>query len=451
MDIKKLRSLFKGQIIAPGDSEYDKARAVFYGDIDRRPAAIVRVEDPSDVIKAISVAVEHNVPLAVRSGGHSVAGHSVCDGGIVVDLHNMRKMVIDVANKTAWAEAGITAGEYTKEADSYDLATGFGDTGSVGIGGITLGGGVGFLVRKYGLTIDNLLAADIVTADGQLLRIDSQNHPDLFWAIRGGGGNFGVVTRYMFQLHEVKDVTGGLLILPATPGVIEGFIQEATKAPHELSTILNIMPAPPMPMIPAEYHGKLIAMALMMYVGEQRMAAQIYEPFKKLAVPITDLIRPMRYKEIFFPDEGSYHPTAVGYTMFMKNIDRNLAHTVIDRINASDASMRVVQLRVLGGAMAEVPDDATAFAHRRSPIMANVAAFYQGHEDKTVRQTWVNELAGKLFQGDSGVYIGFLGDEGEERVRAAYPGKTWERLSEIKTRYDPNNLFRLNHNIRPNA
>lgn len=263
LSIPKLRSTFSGRVIAPGDPDYDKARTVFYGGIDRQPAVIVRVKDADEVVQIITLARETGLELAVRSGGHSVVGHSVTDGGIVLDLSDMRDLQIDLENHTAWAETGLTAGEYTTAVGAHGLATGFGDTGSVGIGGLTLGGGVRYLVRKYGLTIDDLLAAEIVTANGELLHVDADSNPELFWAIRGGGGNFGVATRFKFRLHEVGSIYGGMLFLPAMADVIASFIDEADAAPDELSTIANVMPAPPMPFLPAEYHGKLVIMAML--------------------------------------------------------------------------------------------------------------------------------------------------------------------------------------------
>jgi FAD/FMN-containing dehydrogenase len=401
------------------------------------------------VARVVSLARDTGLELAVRSGGHSVAGHSISDGGIVLDLSNMRALDIDVERRTAWAETGLTASDYTTATSAHGLATGFGDTGSVGIGGITLGGGVGYLVRKYGLTIDSLLAADIVIADGQLLRVDAENHPDLFWAIRGGGGNFGVATRFKFQLHPVNTIVGGMLMLPATSDVIASFIAAAEAAPEELSTIANVMPAPPMPFVPAEYHGRLIIMAILAHASGGEAGERAVAPFRALATPIADMIKPMRYPEIYPPDDENYHPTAAARTMFVDTIDRRVAETIVDRLQASDASMRVAQLRVLGGAMARVPSDATAFAHRTSRIMVNIAAFYNGFEDRIVREAWVSDFAAALHQGDDGAYVNFLGDEGEARVRAAYPGAIWDRLRAIKTRYDPTNIFRLNQNIPP--
>ncbi len=347
------------------------------------------------------------------------------------------------------AQTGLTAREYTAAAGEYGLATGFGDTGSVGIGGLTLGGGVGYLVRKHGLTIDSLLAVEVVTADGQLLRADAETHPDLFWAIRGGGGNFGVATRFQFRLHAVETIVGGLLILPATPAVIASFLAEAEAAPEALSTIANVMPAPPMPFLPAEQHGQLVVMAMLVYAGAVEAGQRAVAPFRALATPLADMVKPMRYPEIYPPEEEGYHPTAAARTMFVDAIDRRVAETIVAHLEASDASVRVAQLRVLGGAMARVPADATAFAHRASRIMVNVAAFYEGPEDRAVREAWVSDFAAALRQGDFGAYVNFLGAEGEARVRAAYPGSTWERLAAIKASYDPTNLFRLNQNIPP--
>jgi hypothetical protein len=361
----------------------------------------------------------------------------------------MRALEIDIEDRTAWVETGMTAGEYTSAVSAHGLAIGFGDTGSVGIGGITLGGGVGYLVRKYGLTIDSLLAAEIVTADGQLLHVEVEHHPDLFWAIRGGGGNFGVATRFKFQLHPVDTIVGGMLILPATPDTIAAFIAEAEAAPDEFSTIANVMPAPPMPFLPPELHGQLVIFAMLVHSSGGEAGERAVAPCKAIATPLADMIKPMPYPEIYPPDDDSYHPTAVARTLFVDTIDRDVARTIIDHLQASDASMRVAQLRVLGGALARIPIDATAFAHRTSRIMVNVAAFYNGPEDQLVREGWVASFAAALQQSDTGVYVNFLGDEGEAQIRKAYPGATWNRLAAIKRRYDPTNLFRLNQNIPP--
>jgi FAD/FMN-containing dehydrogenase len=449
LSISDLSSEVKGTVLAPDDPGYDQARRVVAGDVDRRPAVIVRAANPADVVRVIALARETGLPLAVRSGGHSGAGHGVCEGGIVLDLRDLNSIEIDATARTAWVETGVTAGEFTAAAGEHGLATGFGDTGSVGIGGITLAGGIGFLVRKHGLTIDNVLAAEIVTADGEIRLVDAKSHPDLFWAIRGGGGNLGVVTRFKLRLHELGEFTGGMLILPATPQIIARFLELAEAAPEELSTIANVMPAPPMPFVPAEHHGRLILMALMAYAGPDEAGKRVLAPFRELAPPIVDMLAPKRYREMFPPEDGDYRPTGVAETMFVDRIDEQVAETICRYLRESDASLRAAQLRVLGGAMARVPADATAFAHRRSRIMVNVAAFYDGPEERPVRQAWVASFAAALRQQDSGRYVGFLSDEPEERVREAYPPATWNRLAGVKHAYDPTNLFRLNQNVPP--
>jgi FAD/FMN-containing dehydrogenase len=450
-DIAELRSRLRGRLIEAGDPEYDEVRTVFLGGIDRRPAAIARVADAADVARVVTFARESGTELAVRCGGHSGAGYGTTDGGVVLDLREMKGLEIDEAGRTAWAEAGLTAGEYTTAAAAYGLATGFGDTASVGIGGLTLGGGVGYLARKLGLTIDSLLAADVVTADGQRLRADAVTNPDLFWAIRGGGGNFGVAARFQFRLEPIDGVLGGMLILPATPDVIAGFIEAAEAAADELTAIANIMPSPPMPFVPAEYHGRLILMAVLVHSAGGEAGERAVAPLRKLATPIADMIRPMKYPEIYPPDDPSYHPKAVSRTLFVDTVDRSVAQTIVDHLEASDAAVRVAQLRVLGSAVARVPADTTAYAHRARRIMANVAAFYEGPADQPLREAWVTKFAEALNRGDDAGYVNFLGDEGQARVRAAYPGETWKRLAAIKARYDPANLFRLNQNIMPAA
>jgi FAD/FMN-containing dehydrogenase len=448
ISIPQLRAVLNGRVIAPDDAAYDEARTVFYRSIDRRPALIVRAKDATDVSHVVSLARESGLELAVRSGGHSLAGHSVSDGGIMLDLSEMKALEIDTERRTAWAQTGLTTGEYTTAVGAHGLATGFGDTGSVGIGGITLGGGVGYLVRKHGLTIDDLLAAEVVTADGELLRVDAEEYPDLFWAIRGGGGNFGVATRFRFRLHEVSTIVGGMLILPATPEVIYSFVAEAEAAPEELSTIANVMVAPPMPFLPAEAHGRLVIMAMLVYAGEVEAGERAVAPFRALATPLADTVGPKTYPEMFEP-AGPGPEEEVARSLFIDSVDSRAAQTIVEHLQASTAQMAVAQIRVLGGAMARVPAEATAFAHRKRRIMVALGAVYENREEEAVHKEWVTGFAAALGRADAGVYVNFVGDEGEARVREAYPGSTWERLAAIKGRYDPTNLFRLNHNIPP--
>jgi FAD/FMN-containing dehydrogenase len=447
--IAELRAELSGEVIAPDDPKYDEARTVFNPLVDRRPAVIVRPANADDVAQVAWLARESGLELAVRSGGHSGAGHGVSDGGVMLDLSLMNKLEIDPVGRTVWAETGLTAGETTSALHERGLAVGFGDTASVGIGGLTLGGGVGYLVRKHGLTIDDLLAAEVVTADGRLLRADAEQHPDLYWAIRGGGGNFGIATRFHYRLHLLETVTGGMLVLPATAEVIAGFVEAAEAAPDELSTIANVMSAPPLPFIPEQRHGELVILAMLVHAGLPEEGERVLAPFRALATPLADLLRVMPYPDIYPPEDSDYRPLAVARTMFVDAIDGSVAETIVDRLAASTAQMPVAQLRVLGGAMARVPADATAFAHRTSRIMVNVAAVFATPEEEPLHEAWVTEFAEVLRQGDAGAYVNFLADEGEERVRAAYPRETWKRLAAIKQRYDPTNLFRLNQNIPP--
>ena len=447
--LERLRSEIDGRLILSTDAEYDAARRVSRGDVEGHPAVIARVAGASDIVRVIAFPRETDAPFAVRCGGHSSAGHSTTDGGIVLDVRDMNGLEIDKASRTVWAESGLSAVDLTTACWERGLQIGFGDTGSVGIAGITLGGGIGYLVRKYGLTIDNLLAAEIVTADGEILSVDEDSHPDLFWAIRGGGGNFGVATRFKYQLHESNGFYGGFLVLPATAETVSGFMRAASEAPEELSTIANVMNCPPMPFVPDDAVGTIVIFAMLAYSGDAAAGERAMAPFRELAAPLADLMKEMPYPDMYPPEDDSYQPKAVDHTFFMNHVDKATAQTIIDHLEASDSSLRAVQMRALGGAMARVPADATAFAHRKAPIMAVAVNFFDGADDYPKREAWTNGMAAALDQGESGAYVNFLRDEGEERIHAAYPGRTWDRLAAIKKRYDPTNLFRLNQNIPP--
>ena len=439
-------------VIGPGDAEYDAARRVLYAD-EARPAAIARPADAAEVARVVDIARETGSELAVRSGGHSGAGHGTTDGGIVLDLARLKGLDIDLPGRTAWAGTGLTAGEVGAALTEHGLVVGFGDTASVGIGGITSGGGIGYLVRKLGLTIDNVLAAEVVTADGRVHVVDAEHEPDLFWAVRGGAGNVGVVTRFRYRLSELPGLVGGMLILPATPDTVAGFLAAAEAAPDELSTIANVMPLPPMPFVPEERHGELVILGMLAYAGTADDAEPVLTRFRGLADPIADMVRPISYMELFPPEDPDYHPIAAARTMFLDRVDREVAAQIVETLTehqrTSNAQMVVTQLRVLGGAMARVPADATAFAHRSSRIMASLAVLVGAREDLPPHEAWVDRYAEALRQGDPGRYVNFLMDEGPEAVAAAFPGETGRRLAAIKRRVDPTNLFRRNQNVAP--
>jgi FAD/FMN-containing dehydrogenase len=447
--VNMFRAELAGHVLAPGDRGYDAARRVFLGGFDRRPAAIVRPLDSGDIAHAVSLARETGSELAVRGGGHSYAGYGTSEGGIVLDLSDLAGLEIDAHERVAHAAGGLTAGDVTAAAAPYDLAPIFGDTSSVGIGGITLGGGIGYLVRKHGLTIDHLLGAEIVTADGRVLEVDADNHPDLFWAIRGGGGNFGVVTRFDYRLHPVAIVTGGMLAFSATPETIAGLVAAVEAAPEELSVIADVLLAPPLPFVPTELTGEPLLLAKLVHAGPLEEGEQAVAPLRALAPTVADFVRPMRFGEMFATEEQEPLPRAAMRTFFSDSLDEAGARELLDRLRASTAQFPAVGIRVLGGAAARIPTEATAFAHRQRRLLVTMAAFYSSPEEDSAHKAWATDAAAALRQGADGAYVNFLGDEGADRVRAAYPGTTWDRLAEVKRRYDPENVFRLNQNVPP--
>lgn len=443
-----LRGALKGRVLARGDAEYDDARLTYFGGFDRYPAAIARVADANDVAQVITLARETGRPLAVRGGGHSNAGHGVVEGGLVIDFAQMKRIAIDVPSRTAWAEAGVIAGDFSKAAGQHGLAIGFGDGYLVGIAGLTLGGGLNLLSRKYGLTIDGLLAAEIVTADGNILTVDDQSHPDLFWAIRGGGGNFGAVTRLRYQLFPVARVIGGVLMLPGTPRALSDLIAELQAAPDELTAIVNLMNAFPVPEIQDAYHGKILAQTNLVHCGPLAEGQRAVERLRAIATPASDTVREMDYPAIFPPQVPS-RPVVAEYAYFTDAIDVSTARTMLEHLEASTSRVRVAQIRVLGGAVSRVANDATAYAFRDRPIQLTLAAMFPDGAELPKHQAWIDRFKSALPAHRPGVYVNFMKDEGPARVREAYPSPTWERLVTIKRRYDPSNLFRLNQNITP--
>ncbi|HET8750934.1 MAG TPA: FAD-binding oxidoreductase [Gaiellaceae bacterium] len=449
LSIKQLRAELAGTVLGPDDPAYDDARRVFLPAVDRRPAAIVRPADAGEVAHVVSIARDTGLELAVRGGGHSNAGHGTSDGGIVLDLSGLTALEIAAGERIAHAAGGLTSGAVTAAAAPQGLAVGFGDTPSVGIGGLTLGGGAGYLVRRHGLTIDHLLGAEVVTADGRVLEVGADSHPDLFWAIRGGGGNFGVVTRFDYRLHPVDVVTGGMLALPATPATLAGLVAEAEAAPEELSLISNLLLAPPLPFVPPELVGKPLLLVQLVHSGPLEDGERAVAPLRALAPPVADFVRAMPFGDVFTTEAQGAPPRAVVRTFFSDSLDEDIAGELLDRLRASTAQVAAAQIRVLGGAVARVPAEATAYAHRHRRLMLNVAAVYGSPAEDSVHRAWAEEAASALRQGEDAGYVNFLGDEGAERVRAAYPGSTWDRLAEVKRGYDPENVFRLNQNVPP--
>jgi len=456
LDRERLRGLAEtvtGEVLTPGTDGYDDARHVFFRHLDETPAVIVQPRDTDDTAAAVAFAQANGLEIAVRGGGHSGAAHSTVEGGLVIDLRHLDSVEIDLDDRTARVGGGATAGAVTAALAEHRLVLGFGDTGSVGVGGITLGGGVGFLSRLHGLTIDNLLAVELVTADGRVVVADADQHPDLFWALRGGGGNFGVATRFTFRLHRVEQVVGGMLILPATADTLAGFVRHAQHAPDELTCIVNVMPAPPVPFLEPAQHGRLVILALLTFVGTAAEAEPVLAPFRALAPPLADLLQEMPYAGMFQPEPDDYHPVAAGRNGYADDVDGAGAQLVLDTLTAQlakpEVQMAVVQLRPLGGAIARVRADATAYAHRQRALMLNVAAIVSRAEELEAQLPWLETLKAALCDGTPGGYANFVYDDGPDRIHDIYPPDTYTRLAQVKAQWDPDNTFHRNHTVLP--
>jgi FAD/FMN-containing dehydrogenases len=418
----------------------------FFAPDDRVPALVARPVDAREVAAVVTTAAETGVPFAVRGTGHSYARHSVVADGLVLDLQLMNEVRIDPERRVGTAAGGATAGAYTTAAHEHGLATGFGDTASVGVAGLTLGGGIGYLSRRDGLTIDNLIAAEVVLADGTIVSASDQEHPDLFWALRGGGGNLGVVTRLDLRLHETNVVTGGLLAFEPSAATVAALLAAAGQASDEVSTMINIMKAPPMPFLPSERHGTPIIVALLCHSGRPDEADAALAPFRAAGTVLADLIRPQPYPALFGMAPSQAGMQATIHSGF--GFDEERAALALDLIRTAPTAAALVNLRPMGGAIARVPADATAFAHRHHEVMTGVGALDPAEVGPGRIQDWVTEAATQLkITGPR--YVNFIADGGPDAVRDAYPEPTRRRLAEIKRTYDPGNLFRSNVNVAP--
>ena len=449
VDLSALGRALRGRIIEAGDPSFDDERQVWNLAHSAQPLAIVRAADARDVATAVGFARRNGIEIAVRSGGHSLAGHSTGDGVLVIDLRDLRGLHIDPAAGMAWAGAGLTAGEYTAAVAEHGLATPFGDTGSVGLGGITLGGGIGWLARKHGLTIDSLLSVEMVLASGQIVTASESENADLFWAVRGGGGNFGIVTRFCYRLHPVDQILGGALVLPPTRDVLRSLVPIAAAAPDELTTIAMIMPAPAHPAMSEEHHGRLSLVLMFVYAGDPEAGRAAIAPFMAVAEPYGVLASPMPYPGIYeLTAGGAARHASTTRSVFMRTLDDASVDALMAAIDVIPAGS-MIQLRVFGGAMSRVPATATAFAHRDAAVQVSVMSAFVDEGSAPAAVAWNRGLFAALEPKSTGVYANFLEDEGDARIRAAYPAGAYERLAEIKRRYDPANVFHRNQNIAP--
>ena len=445
-----------GPVLQPGGAGYDDARTIWNAMIDRRPGLIARPENAADVAKAIRFAREHDLVVAVRGGGHNIAGSAVCDGGLVIDLSLMRSIRVDAAKRTAQVGGGATLGDVDRETQAHGLALPLGINSTTGIAGLTLGGGFGWLSRRLGLTIDNLLSAEVVTAGGDVIRASASEHPDLFWAVRGGGGNFGVVTSFEFRLHPVgPEVLAGLVVHPlaAARDVLRFYRDFLPTTPESLSCWFVLRQAPPLPFLPAAWHGKEILALAMCWTGDPAEGTRVLAPLRGFGQPLADVVGPQPYagwQTILDPLLGA------GMRNYWKSHDfRELPDGLIDVFIDFAGKLPDPQTEIafaqLGGAVSRVPPEATAYTHRDAQFVVNVHGRWADPAKDAECIGWARDLfraAGPFATG--GVYVNFLTQEEGDRVRAAY-GSNYDRLVLLKSRYDPSNLFRGNQNIRPAA
>jgi FAD/FMN-containing dehydrogenase len=447
---------FHGQVLAPGDDAYDDARQIWNGAIDRRPALIARCTSAADVGAAVRFARERDLRIAVRGGGHGVAGHAVCDDGLVIDMSQMRGIAVDAAARTARAEAGVLWGEMDAATQAHGLATVGGIVTHTGIAGLTLGGGIGWLMRKHGTTVDNLLSAEVVTASGEVVTAGEDERPDLLWGLRGGGGNFGVVTSFEYALHPVgPQVLAGPIYhtLDDAPAVLRHYRDFIAEAPDELTTIVRLGCAPALPFIPEHLHGQPVVSIASCWAGDVDAGETALEPLRRFGTPVADALAPRPYAEL----QQMFDPSVPhGWHYYWKSWEvPPLADGAIDalveqaaRITSPRSYMIMFQL---GGAVARVPEAATAFGQRHAGHDVNINAVWLPDDPDPERHVeWTRAASAALepFSG-GGTYVNFLGDEPQNRVRAAYGEEKYARLVELKRAYDPDNVFRLNQNIEP--
>jgi FAD/FMN-containing dehydrogenase len=375
------------------------------------------------------------------------------DEALVVDFSGYKRVVVDPQERIAYVQPGATSGDLAGPAGEHGLALSTGDARSVGMGGLTTGGGIGFMVRKYGLAIDNLLSARVVLADGSIVTTSATGRPDLFWAIRGGGGNFGIVTEFTYRLAPVGMVYGGALALPATKEVIRGYLDYAVSAPEDLTTITNLMFLPPAPFVPAEWVGKPALVILPVWTGSMEEGEKAMAPLRALAEPIADLVGPMPYPAIYnFTDESTAPHGAALRSMFADDLSNDAIDAILAALATPTSPFALIQLRPLGGAMARVEKYDTAFAHRDKNLMLAIINIWLDPTEHTApHKAWTEALFAQIRHEGDGAYVNFVQNEGEGRIRDAYPERTYTRLAAIKKFYDPENLFRFNQNITPKA
>ncbi|CAN5199085.1 FAD-binding oxidoreductase [soil metagenome] len=455
LPITELRSALRGEVLTSEDAGYDATRTIWNAMIDKHPALITRCAGPADVITAVNFAREQYFVVSVMGAGHNIAGRAVCDGGLMIDLSPMKSVRVDPVAKTARVEPGCTLADFDHEAQAFGLATPVGYNSTTGIAGLTLGGGFGWLSRKYGLTCDNLRSADVVTADGELRHASESENPDLFWGLRGGGGNFGVVTSFEFDLHEVgPEVLSGLLIYPLADAaeVFRQYREFAAKAPDEVTAWCVLRHAPPLPFVPEEWHGERVLILAAFYAGDMADGEAALRPLREIGNPIVDVIGPHPYAAWQQAFDPLLAPGARNYWKshnFLEFTD-GMIDNFIRGAEALPSPQSEIAIAQLGGATNRRPTDATAYPHRDAEFLMNLHTQWQDPAQDEECIAWARDLYDAMTpHATGGVYVNFIPEEvGQER--AAYR-ENYDRLVEVKNRYDPDTLFRLNQNVQPAA
>jgi FAD/FMN-containing dehydrogenase len=452
--LRAFQTSLRGRVLTPDSGEYDAARAVWNGMIDRRPALIALCADAGDVVQAVRFAAREQLVTAVRGGGHNIAGNAVCDAGLLIDLSLMKSVRIDPAAGTARVEPGATLADFDKEAQEFALATPLGINSTTGVAGLTLGGGFGWTTRKFGLTVDNLISADVVTADAKLIRASEKEHQDLFWALRGGGGNFGVVTSFEFKLHPLgPEVLSGLIVHPlANAGeLLAEFRRIAKEAPDELTIWVVLRKAPPLPFLPTEWHGKEVLIFAACYSGDIKEGEKATQALRALGRPIVDVIAPHPFTGWQAAFDPLLTPGARNYwkSHDFTDLPDAAIKVILDAVRTLPSPECEVFIAHVGGAMARVAANATAWSNRDAHFIMNAHTRWRDKAQDSACVAWARQLFEATAPFASGsVYVNFMPDDENDRIEKAY-GANYRRLAEIKRRYDPNNLFRMNQNIRP--
>jgi FAD/FMN-containing dehydrogenase len=452
--IAKLRNEVKGRIILPDDRNYDEVRKIWNAMIDRRPAVIVQCVDADDVSPAISFAREHGLEISIRGAGHNIAGNALCDNGLMIDFSNMKNVRVDAGKRRAYVEPGVTLADFDAAVQKHGLATPVGINSTTGIAGLTLGGGFGWLTSKYGMTIDNLISADVITADGKKIRASENENADLFWALRGGGGNFGVVTQFEFKLHPVgPEVLAGLIVFPFEQArqVLTQYREFIKSAPEDLSIWVVLRQAPPLPFLPKDVHGKEVVVLPVFYAGDVTQGKELIEPLRRFGSPHGEYIGAQPYTDWQKAFDPLLTPGARNYwkSHNLKILSDGVLNVAIDFAGRMPSPQCEIFIGLLAGAANRVPSDSMAYAHRDSKFVLNVHARWDQAVDDKGCISWAREFFSSSAPYASGsVYVNFMTEDEVDRISSAY-GSNYHRLVQIKRRYDPDNIFHLNQNIKP--